>query len=128
MQHQNIDTTHQLVNQLVKITITNITLRSDAFAVNDRGEAVYISGKIDENIVQHLARGVIADNALTVQKLTGYNPALTVHDELVYVAPEDEAERLLGTVQKVMRTPPVWWPELVTWSEGDISDTYDGAK
>lgn len=93
-----------------------------------RNKARIYAGKIDENIVQHLARGVIADNALTVQKQTGLNPALMVHDELVYVVPENEAELLLDIVQQVMRTPPIWWPELVTWSEGDIADTYGDAK
>jgi len=93
-----------------------------------RNKARIYAGKIDENIVQHLARCVIADNALTVQKITGLNPALMVHDELVYVVPDDEAEETLATVQQVMRTPPEWWPELVTWSEGDIADTYGDAK
>ena len=93
-----------------------------------RNKARIYAGKIDENIVQHLARCVIADNALTVQKITGLNPALMVHDELVYVVPEDEAVATLATVQEVMRTPPEWWPELVTWSEGDIADTYGDAK
>jgi len=93
-----------------------------------RNKARIYAGKIDENIVQHLARCVIADNALAVQKLTKLNPALMVHDELVYVVPEDEAEQTLDAVQQVMRTPPEWWPELVTWSEGDIADTYGDAK
>ena len=93
-----------------------------------RNKARIYAGKIDENIVQHLARCVIADNALTVWRETGNNPALMVHDELVYVVPEDEAEILLDIVQKTMRTPPIWWPELVTWSEGDIADTYGDAK
>jgi DNA polymerase len=93
-----------------------------------RNKARIYAGKIDENIVQHLARCVIADNAIEIQKQTGYRPALTVHDELVYVAPEDEAEQLLDNVQQVMRTPPHWWPELVTWSEGAIADTYGDAK
>jgi len=93
-----------------------------------RNKARIYAGKIDENIVQHLARCVIADNALTVQQITGLNPALMVHDELVYVVPEDDAVRILDVVQQVMRTPPVWWPELITWSEGDIADTYGDAK
>ena len=93
-----------------------------------RNKARIYAGKIDENIVQHLARCVIADNALTVQRLTKMNPALMVHDELVYIVPEDEAEQTLDVVQQVMRTPPEWWPELVTWSEGDIADTYGDAK
>lgn len=93
-----------------------------------RNKARIYAGKIDENIVQHLARCVIADNALTVQDLTGLNPALMVHDELVYIVPESESQDMLDLVQKVMRTPPIWWPELVTWSEGDIGDTYGDAK
>jgi hypothetical protein len=112
-------------------------LRTETNEENGRQEYIYgegrnlariYAGKIDENIVQHLARCVIADNALTVQRLTGLQPALMVHDELVYVVPADEAESVLGTVQHVMRTPPTWWPELVTWSEGDIADTYGDAK
>jgi hypothetical protein len=93
-----------------------------------RNKARIYAGKIDENIVQHLARCVIADNALSVKKLINLNPALMVHDELVYVVPEDESQIVLDTVQSVMRTPPAWWPELITWSEGDISDSYGGAK
>jgi len=93
-----------------------------------RSKARIYAGKIDENIVQHLARCVIADNALAVRRRTGLLPALMVHDELVYVVPEEDAKSTLDTVQNIMRTPPLWWPELVTWSEGDIADTYGDAK
>lgn len=86
------------------------------------------SGKIDENIVQALARDVIADNAYTVFKELKLRPSLMVHDELVYVVPEDQAQHVLDTVQRIMRTPPVWWPELITWSEGDIAQSYGEAK
>lgn len=112
-------------------------LRTEINDDNGRPEYLYGSGrnlariyagKIDENIVQHLARCVIADNALTVQRLTNLTPALMVHDELVYVVPDDEAQVVLDTVQAVMRKSPDWWPELVTWSEGDIADTYGDAK
>jgi hypothetical protein len=104
------------------------TGRSEYIYGSGRNKARIYAGKIDENIVQHLARCVIAENALNVQKNTGLTPALMVHDELVYVVPEDEAESVLDTVQGIMRTPPEWWPELVTWSEGDIADTYGDAK
>jgi DNA polymerase len=93
-----------------------------------RNKARIYAGKIDENIVQHLARCVIADNALDMQRATGLNPALMVHDELVYVVPAAAAQTTLDTVQSIMRTPPTWWPELITWSEGDIADTYGDAK
>jgi DNA polymerase I-like protein with 3'-5' exonuclease and polymerase domains len=55
-------------------------------------------------------------------------PALTVHDELVYVVPEDSAEEQLDTLQTIMRQGVSWWPELITWSEGDIASCYGEAK
>lgn len=96
-----------------------------------RKRARIYAGKITENIVQHLARQVVADNMLDFRKTEmgkKYPLALTVHDELVYVAREEEAEETLAVLQGIMRTPPKWWPELVVWSEGDVADTYGDAK
>jgi len=93
-----------------------------------RNRARIYAGKVTENIVQHLARNVMADNMLELKKRTGLWPAHSVHDELIYLVDEALAEPFLGMVQMVMRTPPVWWPELVTWSEGDIADSYGDAK
>lgn len=86
------------------------------------------AGRVDENLVQHIARCILAEQALEIQKQTGHAPVLTVHDELVYIVPEDEAEAHLRTVYSVMRAAPAWWPELVLWAEGDIADSYGAAK
>lgn len=104
------------------------TDKSEWWYGTGRHRARIYAGKICENGVQFLARDIVAENALDTFKLTGFRPQLSVHDELVYVVPEKEAQPLLDTLQGVMRTPPKWWPELVTWSEGDIADTYGGAK
>ena len=93
-----------------------------------RTKAKIFSGKIDENCVQGLARDVMADVTFEAFRRTGFRPALLVHDEWVGVVPEREAEAVLAEVQKIMRAPPAWWPELVTWSEGDIADRYGAAK
>lgn len=93
-----------------------------------RNKARIYAGKIDENIVQHLAREAIADNCLEIKKTTGFESALLVHDEWVGVVPESVADDVLDEVQRIMRTPPKWWPELVVWSEGSIGDTYAEAK
>lgn len=85
-------------------------------------------GKMDENIVQALARDVIADNALMFYRRTKLMPVMMVHDELVYIVPEDVAEQRLELLQDIMRTPPVWWNELITWSEGGVADRYGEAK
>ena len=89
----------------------------------------YLTGpKVDENIVQALARDVLKDYKVQVFQLTGRRSALDVHDELVYVVPEQSAQEHLDIVQSIMRQPPKWWPELVTWSEGSYDDTYGAAK
>jgi DNA polymerase I-like protein with 3'-5' exonuclease and polymerase domains len=67
-------------------------------------------------------------NALEFKQQTGLSTALRVHDELVYVVPEDAAEEKLALMQSIMRTPPTWWPELVVWSEGGRGDTYGSCK
>ena len=93
-----------------------------------RHTAYIYGGKMDENIVQAIARDIIGDYAVDFYKLTRYMPSMMVHDELIYVVPEEDAEELLAQLQSVMRTPPVWWKELVTWSEGDVGDRYGEAK
>ena len=93
-----------------------------------RHRARIYAGKITENMVQALARDTIADNAVAFFKATGFRPKLMVHDELVYVLPETEAQAALDTLQGIMRTPPAWWPQLVTESEGDVADSYGAAK
>lgn len=93
-----------------------------------RHKARIYAGKIVENMVQALARDVIAGNCYDFYKATGLEPAMMVHDELVYIVKEDEAHDRLEQLQTIMRTPPTWWPELVTWSEGDVADSYGAAK
>ena len=95
---------------------------------NGRTRARIYAGKGVENCVQALARDVIAEHAVKFFKVTGHRPALMVHDELVYVVPEDQAESQLQRLQDIMREGVSWWPELVTWSEGDVADRYGEAK
>jgi len=110
-------------------------LRYEPKKDSDYGEWVYgdgrkktkiYSGKIVENIVQHLAREAIADMLLEVQKK--YKIVHTVHDEIILVVPEAEAQEALDYMQGLMRSGVSWWPELITWSEGDIADNYGSAK
>lgn len=112
-------------------------LRQEAREEDGRAEWVYAhgrhkariyAGKVTENIVQALARDSIFDVALEFFRLTKLRPKLRVHDELVYLFPENEAEQMLELLQSLLRTPPKWWPELIVSSEGDIGQTYGDAK
>lgn len=91
-----------------------------------RNKARIYAGKIDENIVQHLAREVIADIMLKVKKR--YKIVLTVHDEVCILVPEAEAEEALKFMLDIMKEPTEWWPELVKSAEGAYGDTYGDCK
>jgi hypothetical protein len=93
-----------------------------------RSRARIYAGKGVENLVQALARDVIAEHAQRMFQRTKYRPSLTVHDELVYVVPTTVAQDVLDELQSVMRSGVSWWPELITWSEGDLGDTYGEVK
>lgn len=82
--------------------------------------------KVDENIVQHLARCVLAEQLLKISKR--YKVIHTVHDEIICSVPDARAEECLDFMVKTMSTPPEWWPEIILSSEGDIADTYGNAK
>lgn len=89
----------------------------------------YLTGpKVDENIVQALARDSVFECALRFYCLTGLRPVMRVHDELIYIFPASRAAELLELLQKTMRTPPSFWPDLIVWSEGDTAPTYGHAK
>lgn len=93
-----------------------------------RNERFLTGGKCDENIVQALARDVLIDAIMRIKKKTGLYPAHTVHDEVVYIVPESDAESILEVVNNELQTPPSWWPDLVVWSKGDVADRYGEAK
>jgi hypothetical protein len=93
-----------------------------------RHRARIYAGKVTENIVQALARDIIVDHMLEFTKRTGLHPSLTVHDEIAITCTNSEAEAMLGEMQAIMRTPPVWWPELITWSEGSYAERYGDCK
>lgn len=95
---------------------------------NGRSRARIYAGKGVENLVQALARDVIAEHAIKFYKATGLRPSLMVHDELVIIVPERDAQQHLDALQNIMRSGVSWWPELVTWSEGDIGDSYGECK
>jgi hypothetical protein len=93
-----------------------------------RHQARLTGPKVDENIVQALARDYIYDVAFDTFKETGFRPGLEVYDELAYSVPESVAQDFLGVLQGHLRKAPRWWPELIVWSEGDIARRYGDAK
>jgi DNA polymerase len=87
----------------------------------NNGISLY-GGKITENVVQALARIVVAEQIARVAKL--YRTVLMVHDEGVFCVPEDKAEEVLTFAVQQFSIPPEWAPDLPVSAEGKISDYY----
>lgn len=84
-------------------------------------------GALVENLTQALARIVITDVMRKADK-HGYRVALQVHDEVVLVVPEDEADEAYTNVLGWMREPPKWAPGLPLDAEGGVEQRYGNAK
>jgi DNA polymerase I-like protein with 3'-5' exonuclease and polymerase domains len=83
-------------------------------------------GKVVENITQAVARIVVAEQMAKIGRR--YPVALQVHDEVVCVVPEDQADACKQYMTRVMSTPPKWAPDLPVACEADIGPNYGSAK
>jgi DNA polymerase len=81
-------------------------------------------GKAVENICQALARIVIANQMLMIARK--YKVAMTVHDSVVVVAPEAEADEARAFVESCMRIRPKWAAALPLNCESKIGASYGG--
>lgn len=88
------------------------------------GKVRTYSGKIAENITQAVARDVICEMALNISDAKLGELVLSVHDELIFEVPEDEAEARLEKILELMSVSPPWAPGLPVKAEGDVMLRY----
>lgn len=81
-------------------------------------------GKAVENICQALARIVIANQMLMIARR--YKVAMTVHDSVVVVAPQEEADEARSYVEQCMRIRPKWATALPLNCESKMGGSYGG--
>jgi DNA polymerase I-like protein with 3'-5' exonuclease and polymerase domains len=79
-------------------------------------------GKVVENVCQALARIVIGEQMLLINKR--YRPVMTVHDAIACVVPESEADIGMSYVETCMRTRPKWAPDLPLNCEAGYGKSY----
>lgn len=88
-----------------------------------RGVESYIyGGKVVENVCQAVARCIIAEQMLRISKR--YRPVMTVHDSIVVVAPEAEAQEAQAFVEECMSWRPKWAPTLPLACESGVGVSY----
>ena len=86
------------------------------------GRTKVYGGKVVENLCQALARCVIAEQMVKINKK--YKVVLTVHDAVACVAREDEAEEAKKYVEKCMRWTPEWAERLPLNCESGYAYSY----
>jgi DNA polymerase I-like protein with 3'-5' exonuclease and polymerase domains len=97
------------------------------FSYKQRHEHIKVYGaKLVENITQALARIIVFDQMLAVSKR--YKVVLTVHDEVVIVVPENEAQQAEQFMIETMSRPPSWGTGLPIACEAAIGKTYGDCK
>ena len=98
------------------------------------GQFVYYSGngiirthgpRMAENIVQALARIVITEQMLEIQNLPEVSVVLQIHDEVVAIGSDGEANETLEKILAIMKTPLSWCQDLPLDAEGNYSTSYD---
>ena len=82
--------------------------------------------KVYQRCIQSLARDIIGDMVLELDKLFGV--ALQVHDEIVCIVPEQEAEVAMAKMLEVMSTPRGWYSSLPLAAEASYGASYGDAK
>lgn len=84
-------------------------------------------GLLTENLVQSLARDIVAEQALRV-RADGVKLATTTHDEIVAVVAKGRGAATLEQMVAHMRTPPAWCRDLPLNAEGGSGTSYGAVK
>lgn len=95
---------------------------NEATYLTRQGRSKIYGGLLTENVVQALARCIIADQMLEISKK--YRICTMAHDEIVVVAPKKDADRCLQDMLRIMSTPPEWAHGLPLAAEGGWDVNY----
>jgi len=94
----------------------------EATYLTRKGRSKIYGGLLTENVVQALARIIVADQMLEISKR--YRVVTMTHDEIVVVADKKDAETCLADMLRVMATPPEWARGLPLSAEGGFDTCY----
>lgn len=105
------------------IRYPNLRIEDERMTYDSRKGKVSIwGGSVVENVVQALARIIVAEQMLRLRER--YRPVLTVHDAAVIVAPIDELQDAIAFITQVMSTPPDWANGLPVACETKYGQSY----
>lgn len=87
-------------------------------------------GSLLENICQALAGEICKEAILNISRAcTPWGKVVgQVHDEIIAVAPEEDAPTLANIMEEEMSKSPAWWPELKLGAEVGVGPNWKEAK
>lgn len=104
-----------------------------------RFTAKLYGGSLTENVIQSLARIIVGYQMLDISRelsrmaVGKYDGKIRkvvhmVHDEVIVVVPEEEADETKAMMERIMSTPPDWAQGLPVACEAGVGRTYGEAK
>lgn len=116
----------------MRIKYPGLLQGSEGFTYSTKnGRTKIYGGKVTENLIQALARIIVAGQMLVIERALrkiGGRVWLMAHDEVCALVPKEKAAVGLQLMLKVMHVPPKWAPDLPLAAEGGRSDRYGTAK
>ena len=92
--------------------------------VGRNGIETTYGGRITENVIQALSRIVITDAMLLLENDPELTVALTVHDEVVLIGPNENPDATMDYIISVLCKPPLWAADLPLDAEGGYARNY----
>ena len=90
-----------------------------------KGKVRTYGPRLVENIIQALARIVITDQMLEIQAMPEVDVVMQVHDEIIAIGSEVNADDTMDKILQIMKTTPSWCKDLPLDAEGGFSQLYD---
>lgn len=87
------------------------------------GRNKLIGSSIFQSAVQATARDMLTEAMLRLEK-DGFNVVNCIHDEILLLSEEADADSALDRVVSIMTTPPKWAPEFPLAAEGWVGKRY----
>lgn len=87
------------------------------------GEIDTYGGKLTENIVQAIARDLLANSMLQLEA-AGYKIVCHIHDECLAEVPKENAQAYYEKMAHIMSIPPTWAHDIPLRADGYVTPFY----
>ena len=100
-----------------------VTVHSQNTYTRQWSRNALIGSSIFQSAVQGTARDFLASAMMNLE-ISGYEVINSIHDEVLLLVEEQNAESAMNDVVRIMTTPPTWAPDFPLAAEGWVSNRY----